>query len=142
MKVKTLFLVDLLSAFSFIPVSATGFIMHWAGHQLCHELWHNWAIAHLLSTLFFVVVIAMHIYYHWGWYKSLFKNGIKNKSRVTVVLSILMLILVISGNVVLLRHQGPNSNLGIWHYVLGIIFSVVAIGHFIKRCKILYTVFI
>lgn len=138
MKIKTLFLVDLLSAISFIPASATGFVMHWAGHQYNHELWHNWALAHILSTLLFTIAIISHIYYHWGWYKSLFIVGLKNKSRVTVMLTILMLVLVFSGNIVLLRHQGPNSHFGIWHYVVGIIFFIISAGHFLKRCKILF----
>ena len=133
-----MFLVDLLSAISFIPASATGFIMHWVGHWNNHELWHNCAVAHILSTLLFVITIILHIYYHRGWYKSLFKVGLKNKNRVTIVLTILMLVLVVSGNIVLLRHQGPNSHLGIWHYVGGIIFSIIAVGHFLKRCKMLY----
>ena len=137
MKAKTLFLTDLLLLITFVPSSVTGFILHWAGHQNSHDLWHNWAVAHIILTLILTILVAIHIYGHWGWYKSLFKGGIKNKSRVTVVLSALMMAVVITGVIVLFRHKGPNSGLGLWHYVIGIIMTIVAIGHFIKRHRIL-----
>ena len=138
MKAKRLFLTDLLLLIAFVPSSATGFILHWAGHQDSHELWHNWAVAHVITTLLLTILVAIHIYGHWGWYKSLLKNGTKNKSRVTIILSALMLIVIITGIIVLFKHQGTNSNLGIRHYILGIILSIVAIGHFIKRRKVLF----
>ena len=133
MKAKTLFLTDLLLLITFVPSSATGFILHWAGHQSSHELWHNWAVAHVISTLLLTILVAIHIYGHWGWYKSLFKGNIKNKSRVTVALSALMLVVTITGIIVLFRHAEPNEGLGLWHYVIGIIVSIVVIGHLIKR---------
>ena len=138
MKAKTLFITDLLLLLAFIPVSTTGFALHYTGHQCNHELWHNWAVAHVLSSLIFFIPLTTHIYGHWGWYKSLLKNGTKNKSRVTIILSALMLIVIITGIIVLFKHQGANSNLGIRHYILGIILSIVAIGHFIKRRKVLF----
>ena len=134
MKAKTLFLTDLLLLITFVPSAATGFILHWAGHQSSHELWHNWAVAHVISTLLLTILVAIHIYGHWGWYKSLFKGNIKNKSRLTTsVLSALMLVVTTTGIVVLFRHQGANTGLGLWHYVMGIIVSIIVIGHLIKR---------
>ncbi len=138
MKAKTLFLTDLLLLIIFIPTSATGFILHWAGHQSSHDLWHNWAVAHALSSLLFSIVVAIHIYGHWGWYKSLLKNGLQNRSRVTFLLSLLMLIVIVTGNIVLFCHEEPNQGIGLWHYVLGIILTIIAVGHFIKRAKILF----
>ena len=137
MKAKTLFLTDLLLLITFVPSSATGFILHWAGHQSNHELWHNWAVAHFISTLLLTILVAIHIYGHWGWYKSLFKNGIKSKSGVPVALSALMLVVTITGIVALFSHQDANTGLGLWHYVIGIIVSIVVIGHFVKRAKIM-----
>ena len=94
-------------------------------------------MAHVISTLLLTILVAIHIYGHWGWYKSLLKNGIKNKSRVTIVLSALMLVVTATGIVVLFRHQGANTGLGLWHYVMGIIVSIIVIGHFVKRAKIM-----
>ena len=137
MKTKTLFLTDLLLLICIIPTSVTGFILHWAAHQADHTLWHNWAVAHVLSTLLFTIIVAVHIYGHWGWYKSLVKNGAKNKSRITILLTILILSVIVTGYTVLIRHQGANSHFGLWHYVLGIALTIVAIGHLIKRHKVL-----
>ena len=83
------------------------------------------------------MTIGLHVYGHLNWYKSLFQKGLGNKSRVTIFLSLLMLATIITGNIVLFRHQGPNSHFGLWHYIIGILFTVIAIGHFLKRFKIL-----
>lgn len=138
MKAKTLFLTDLLLLITFVPSSATGFILHWAGHQSNHELWHNWAVAHVISTLLLTILVAIHIYGHWGWYKSLFKGGIKNKSRVTIVVSILFVVLTISGTFAFTVPEGPNSHIGIVHYIIGIISTIFFVGHIVKRHKILF----
>lgn len=138
MRARALFLTDLLLLITFIPAVVTGFGLHWAGHQNCHNLWHNWAVAHALFTLIFAIVAAVHIYGHWGWYKSLFNNGLGNKSRVTVLLTALMLAAVVTGNIVLFRHQGANSDLGLLHYALGILLTIFSLGHFAKRCKLLF----
>ena len=142
MKVRTLFLTDFLLLITFVPSSATGFILHWAGHQNYHELWHNWAVAHVISTLLLTILVAIHIYGHWGWYKSLFKGGIKNKSRVTIVVSILFVVLTISGTFAFTVPEGPNSHIGIVHYIIGIISTIFFVGHIIKRHKIFFKGFL
>ena len=137
MKAKTLFITDIAVLLTFLLASISGFILHAAGHNDVHEVWHNWAVTHIFSTLVFTIAIALHIYGHWNWYKNLFQNGLGNKSRVTVFLSLLMLATIITGNIVLFRHQGPNSHFGLWHYMIGIILTAIALGHFFKRIKIL-----
>lgn len=138
MKAKTIFLTDMLLLLALVPAFGSGFVLHWAGHQDSHELWHNWAMVHVFSTLLFTIAVAFHLYGHWGWYKSLFRNGLKNKSRVTVLLTGLMFVEVISGNIVLIRHEGANSDLGLWHYGLGILLTVIVFGHFLKRHNLLF----
>ena len=137
MKAKTLFNTDIAVLLTFLPASISGFILHAAGHNGIHETWHNWAIIHIFSTLVFTIAVGIHIYGHLNWYKSLFQKRLGNKSRVTIFLSLLMLATIITGNIVLFRHQGPNSHFGLWHYIIGILFTVIAIGHFLKRFKIL-----
>ena len=139
MKAKTLFITDIVVLITFLLTSASGFLYHLAGHQDSHEYWHNCAIFHIVSTLALIISVSIHVYGHWNWYKSLFQKGLGNKSRVTVFLSLLILATIITGNLVLLRHQGPNSHFGLWHYIIGILFTVIAIGHFLKRFKILRT---
>lgn len=137
MKAKTLFITDIAVLLTFLPASISGFILHAAGHNGIHETWHNWAVIHIFSTLVFTIAVGIHIYGHLNWYKSLFQKRLGNKSRVTIFLSLLMLATIITGNIVLFRHQGPNSHFGLWHYIIGILFTVIAIGHFLKRFKIL-----
>ena len=137
MKAKTLFITDIAVLLTFLLASISGFILHAAGHNDIHEAWHNWAVIHIFTTLVFTIAIALHIYGHWNWYKNLFQKGLGNKSRVTVFLSLLMLATIITGNIVLFRHQGPNSHFGLWHYVIGIMLTVIAVGHSLKRIKIL-----
>ena len=136
MKAKALFITDVAVLLTFLPASISGFLLHTSGHNDVHEVWHNWAVIHIFSTLVFTIAVGVHIYGHLNWYKSLFQKGLGNKSRVTIFLSLLMLATIITGNIVLFRHQGPNSHFGLWHYIIGILFTVIAIGHFLKRFKI------
>lgn len=137
MKAKAIFITD-ITAFITLTLSAfTGIMLHVAGHQDIHEIWHNWAVLHIAATVFLTISTVVHIYGHWGWYKSLFRKGLGNKSRVTVILSVVMLAAVLSGDILLFMHQGPNTGLGLWHYVIGIILTVIALGHFLKRLHIL-----
>ena len=137
MKAKALFITDVAVLLTFLPASISGFLLHASGHNDVHEVWHNWAVIHIFSTLVFTIAVGIHIYGHLNWYKSLFQKRLGNKSRVTIFLSLLMLATIITGNIVLFRHQGPNSHFGLWHYIIGILFTVIAIGHFLKRFKIL-----
>ena len=137
MKAKALFITDIAVLLTFLPASISGFLLHASGHNDVHEVWHNWAVIHIFSTLVFTIAVGIHIYGHLNWYKSLFQKRLGNKSRVTIFLSLLMLATIITGNIVLFRHQGPNSHFGLWHYIIGILFTVIAIGHFLKRFKIL-----
>ena len=139
MKAKALFITDVAVLLTFLPASISGFLLHTSGHNDVHEVWHNWTVIHIFSTLVFTIAVGVHIYGHLNWYKSLFQKGLGNKSRVTIFLSLLMLATIITGNIVLFRHQGPNSHFGLWHYIIGILFTVIAIGHFLKRFKILRT---
>ena len=135
MKAKHLFITDLLLLVSLAPASTSGFLLHWAGHQDQHEVWHNWAVVHIFSTLIFTIIVGVHIYAHYRWYKSILKNGWQKKSKPTILLTLLMLLLVTTGNIILLKHQGANTDLGIKHYILGIGFTALCIGHLIKRAK-------
>ena len=137
MKAKTLFITDIVVLLTFLLASISGFILHAAGHNDVHEAWHNWAVIHIFTTLVFTIAIALHIYGHWNWYKNLFHKGLGNKSKVTLLLSILMIATVTTGLIVLFIHQDPNSGHGLWHYVIGIILTVIGLGHFFRRLHIL-----
>ena len=137
MKARTLFITDIVVLIAFLLTSVSGFLYHLAGHQDSHEYWHNCAIFHIVSTLALIISVSTHVYGHWNWYKSLFQKGFSNKSKVTVLLSILMIATVTTGLIVLFIHQDPNSGHGLWHYVIGIILTIIGLCHFLKRHHIL-----
>ena len=138
MKINKLFIVDLLLLLLFIATAISGFGMHITGHSDNHIIWHNWAVAHTLSTLLFVITTVIHIYLHWNWYKTLFSKPLGKKSKVTIIITILFVLLTISGILAFIIPIGPNSQIGITHYQIGVISTVLFIGHFIKRHKILF----
>ena len=79
----------------------------------------------------------MHIQSHWAWYKGWFSKGLGNKSRVTALLSIIFVAISITGILLIAVIDGANSGLGLWHYRLGIAMTIIGLGHFIKRFRIL-----
>lgn len=129
---KRIFVIDWILIFVFILSDTSGFGLHRAGHGSSHELWHNWAVFHTLGSVSFLVAIIFHVTTHWGWYKGIIKNGIGRKSKITALLSIVFLLLSVTG-IVLLGVTGANSPLGLWHYKMGVIMTVIAIGHIIKQ---------
>ena len=80
----------------------------------------------------FLVAIIFHVSTHLGWYRGIIENGIGRKSRVAVVLSIVFLLLSVTGGSLLVINESDYS-LGLWHYKIGVITSVITVGHVIKR---------
>ena len=73
---KKIFIID----WSLIPVfvlsAYSGIELHVADYEGNHEVWHNWAVFHVLTSLLFLMASIFHIATHWGWYKGTAKNGI------------------------------------------------------------------
>lgn len=135
-KMKRIFIIDWWLIFVFAITAYSGFELHIAGHFSTHEVWHNWAVCHTLASLAFIVLGVLHIQTHRGWYKSLISEGIGKKSRITIWLSFIYLIVSITG-IVLLSIKGGNTDIGLWHYKMGIVLTIIGVGHFIKRFPIL-----
>ena len=133
---KKIFVIDWLLLLAGILCTVTGIGMHLAGHNATHEVWHNWAVAHVLASLFMLITGILHVQTHWNWYKGLFKGQTKNKSHVTMILSIVFIVLVVTG-LVLLFVEGANTKVGIWHWVIGLVVTAISIGHIIRRFPIL-----
>lgn len=124
-----------------IPVSIasviTGFGLHVAGHDRPHEVWEQWAAAHVVATVLFLVLGIYHVSHHWAWYKSLFSKGLGKKSRVTFLLTIVFLFLVVTGIILIVAIDGPNSTIGHLHYLFGLLLTIISLWHVVKRCKAL-----
>ena len=130
-------IIDLL----LIPVSIasviTGFGLHVAGKDTPHEVWEQWAAAHVVATVLFIILGIYHVWHHWAWYKSLFSKGLGKKSRVTLLLTIAFLFLVVTGIVLIVAIDGPNSTTGHLHYLFGLLLTILSLWHIAKRWKAL-----
>lgn len=133
---KKIFVIDWILVFVFVLSAFSGIKLHIAGHGSNHELWHNWSIFHILTSLLFLIAVIFHITTHWGWYKGIIKNGIGKKSKITIVLSVIFLFVFVTG-IILLGVNGANSNVGLWHYKIGIATIVLSVVHIIKRTPLL-----
>lgn len=132
---KRIFVIDWILIVVFIVSAISGFGLHVAGHGSSHEIWHNWAVFHVLGSILFLIVVIFHVATHLEWYKGIIKKGIGSKSKVTAILSVIFLLLSVTG-LALLGINGANSLLGLWHYKIGVITIVIALGHVIKRLPV------
>lgn len=132
---KRIFVIDWILIVVFIVSAISGFGLHVAGHGGTHEVWHNWAVFHVLGSILFLIAAIFHVATHLEWYKGIIKKGIGSKSKVTAILSVIFLLLSVTG-LALLGINGANSLLGLWHYKIGVITIVIALGHVIKRLPV------
>lgn len=133
---KRIFIIDWCLIPLFLFTVFTGIELHIAGHGNSHELWHTWALGHIIGSFLFTVFVAIHVKTHWGWYKSLFQNGLGRKSHVTIAVSLVFIILALTG-CALLGVNGSGSGLGMWHYSIGLSALVLFSGNIIKRLPVL-----
>lgn len=129
---KKIFVIDWILVFVFALSAFSGIGLHIAGQDDNHEVWHNWAVAHVVTSFLFFMAVVFHIATHWGWYKGTFRNGIGKKSKITAVLSVLFLLVSATG-FILLGVSGENSDIGLWHYRIGIAATILSVGHILKR---------
>ena len=131
---KKIFVIDWILFFAFILSAFSGIELHIAGHGSEQEIWHNWAVSHVLASLLFLIFAILHIVTHWSWYKGIIRNGIGRKSKVTVILSAVFVLVSITG-IALLGIDGANSLMGQWHYRIGIVTIILSVGHVLKRIR-------
>lgn len=133
---KKIFVIDWILVCVFVLSAFSGIGLHIAGHGNSHELWHNWAVSHVLTSVLFFIAGIFHIRTHWRWYKGVIKNGMGKKSKVTVVLSVIFLSVSVTG-FILLGINGANSDIGLWHYKIGIVTIIFSMVHILKRIPLL-----
>ena len=63
---KKIFVIDwiLLAVAAFSAYS--GIELHVAGHGDVHEIWHNWAVVHVITSLLFLIFGIVHVKMHIG----------------------------------------------------------------------------
>ena len=133
---KKIFVIDWILIPVFVLSAFSGIQLHVAGHGTSHEVWHNWAVFHIIASILFLMAVILHVQTHWGWYKSLVKSGPGKKSKAAVVVTLFFVVLAVSG-LILLGVDGANSKIGLWHYRIGLVASVLFLEHIIRRLPML-----
>lgn len=116
----------------FAAVVASGVGLHLAGHGAEHDVWHVWAVVHTVAGGLFFAMGAVHIGLHKAWYAGLVR-GQKSRSRVTLLLSALSVVVVATGLALLFWIDGANSPTGLWHYRAGLAMVLCGIIHAATR---------
>lgn len=100
----------------------------------------QWNTIHIWSATAFVVAAIYHIWIHRKWYDSVLKRNINTTQRATIVLTIFVLIVTLSGLIPLLLLFSKGAlDLRFMiieiHDKVAIVFLIVAISHTKKRFK-------
>lgn len=125
---------------TFVASAVTGIGLHIAGHGADHEVWHNWAVAHVLSSLCWLISGAIHIKRHRAWYRAIASKGIGHKSRTTILLSALFLFVTVTGLILIVCVDGANSAIGRWHYISGLVLILLSLIHIFSRKRTLQNI--
>ena len=64
---KRIFMIDWALTLLFALTAYTGIKLHIAEHGNIHEIWHDWAVFHVIASILFLVVTIFHITTHWNW---------------------------------------------------------------------------
>lgn len=136
-KKKIIFLTDMALIPVFALTAYTGIELHVAGHGTDHQVWHDMAVFHSIAGFSFLILAAIHVKYHWAWYKALKSKGLKNKSKIVAALSAFFIIVAASGILLAFFIDGANTHVGLWHYKAGLVTGVLASLHIFKRWALL-----
>ena len=132
---KKVFRVDLSMAVLAAMSLFTGIQIHYADHFQSFEIWRIWSIVHVIISIALLVMILIHVKQHKAFFKTLFNNiGIRKK--VIMLLMMSFLIVLISGIILLMFIKGQGSSIGLVHWILGVMFWGLCLGHLAKRWKV------
>lgn len=134
MKFTTNLRIDLSLIPIFLLLIVSGVGIHVTDEFTRHDVWHNWAVAHVIAGIFFLVLGIFHVKGHWPWFKSLVKS-MKKKSKPNMMLTLLFLFETVTGIILLAFTDGGKSHIGWWHWWVGVIMTGFGIGHILKRWK-------
>ena len=74
---RTVIFTDIALVPTFVLTFYSGIKLHVAGHGTSHEVWHNFALFHIITSLLFLAACIMHIRSHAAWYKGLFQKDLE-----------------------------------------------------------------
>lgn len=137
---KKVFVIDLALYPLGLMTAVTGFGFHIAGHDNNHQIWELCAFVHILISAIFVYLVIQHLYTHKAWTKGLRDETLRKKRQITILLAVLAFAVTATG-IMLLGIMGANTHVGLLHYKLGIVFTLLLIGHSVRRLHVLRRVF-
>lgn len=114
---------------SFLATAISGIALHVAGHGSSHEIWHCWAVTHVVTSLVWFLSVMSHVKKHKRWYKAVPKSIKGRRGRVTFALSLAFLPVVITGIVLVAFVDGANTDVGVSHFILGILLTMLLPFH-------------
>ena len=97
------FLIDALSFVCFVFLTSTGVILHFLlppGSGRWRVIWgmdrHEWGDIHAWISAIFLLILSVHIFYHWKWIVNVVKGHSSEYSGRRLVIGIIGLIAVIA----------------------------------------------
>lgn len=126
-------IIERIMPIAVIATAITGFGLHVARHSLSHEIWHSWAVVHVMSSCVWLLALVPHIKRHIGWYKAMISCGSFKKAWLTILLSIALILTAATGIMLIAFIDGANSIMGLRHYWLGILLTILTIAHIVKH---------
>lgn len=118
-----------------VGLCGSGLELHVVEHAGAAELRHAWHLAHVALSLLFLVLVGLHVYGHWAWFRSLTTAGCKGLRRRMVMLFAVVFLLVAATGIVKWLF---GLHIGFYHYVGGIVFGVLALLHIFRRRRQLF----
>ncbi|MCC8070420.1 MAG: hypothetical protein LIO90_01290 [Bacteroidales bacterium] len=121
---------------AFVLTAVSGVFCHVIndGSPTDHHVWVKFQVLHIIISVLFVVLTFRHIKLFKKWFSRWDKKALQHKSKNTIFVSLVLLLLVISG-LALLFIEGGDSAVGLWHYRLGVLFMALCGFHSIRRLR-------
>lgn len=117
----------------FVAIVVTGFGFHISGHKGVEESIIVWKTLHIVFSVSFVMLAAIHIKQHWVWYRNQFKS-FNRSNTLTLLLTAVAAFELLSGVILMIDITfGPICRH--LHWVIGELFSILAIIHIARRWK-------
>lgn len=131
-------MTDIVAIVCMAVAIVTGFVLHKEIHHIfVYDDTLLWTI-HEVAGLVWAVCVAMHCVQHKAWFKK-YRNIPAARKRVTTILLAAIGLAAVSG--VVLMCGSHSQFVSIFHCILAILVTLIAIGHVAKRRKIFKALF-
>jgi hypothetical protein len=112
---------------------------------VCGFNYPAWSTIHKFAIVFFSLLMIYHIYAHWKWYKGVIAKHLIRKNIQVIALSVLFLLVVITGIIPWLIDLSGNSIMVRILFIeihdkIALLLIVFLISHIAKRLKWFFTV--